>query len=59
MDLKTTPQPQEPPADSLGFSFVTPDWKAKLKAGSSHLVNLYNAAQDFIVPKYYHDRSYR
>lgn len=45
--------------DGLGFSFVTPDWKEKLKVITSQFAILYNAIQDFIVPKYYHDRSYR
>ncbi|XP_071800981.1 transmembrane protein 181-like isoform X1 [Asterias amurensis] len=45
--------------DAVNYSFQTPEWKGKVKDAWGYATGLYDAVQDYIVPKYYHDRSYR
>ncbi|XP_072178474.1 transmembrane protein 181-like [Diadema setosum] len=45
--------------DAYGFSYKAPQWTAKLKSSCKGAFDLYSAVQDFIVPKYYYDRSNR
>ncbi|XP_022106833.1 transmembrane protein 181-like isoform X2 [Acanthaster planci] len=45
--------------DALNYSFQMPEWKTRAKEGWGYVVRLYDAVQDYIVPKYYHDRSNR